>query len=163
MLRNYIWYLIYTYLLSLVPSFEGRYALIVGIALGLNPIHSFIMASLGVLTLSVVLPTLLPFIDELMERLTTSKYFIIRKLALTYTTYLEKVRTKSRNYVKKWGFLGLIAFVAVPLPGTGVWTGALAAYILGIERLRSIRALIIGGLLSNIITLLPTIILYIST
>lgn len=57
------------------------------------------------------------------------------------------------------GFIGLTLFVAVPLPGTGVWTGgALAAYLLGIEKGQTIPALILGGVLSmGGITVLPAL------
>jgi len=71
--------------------------------------------------------------------------------------YVERVRKKAHPYVEKWGFLGLVVFVAIPLPGTGVWTGSLAAYIFGIEKRKAISALIIGGLLSIMITLLPSL------
>ncbi len=74
----------------------------------------------------------------------------LRKIARLYIYYVERVRKKAHSYVEKWGFIGLTVFVAVPpLPGTGVWTGgALAAYLFGIEKKRTVPALILGGLLS---------------
>ncbi len=158
-MSKYISYLLYVYILSLTPSFEGRYALLVAIALGIKPIYAFIVASLGVITLALILPTLLPLIDKLMSSLSTSNYVVIRKVATTYLDYVKRVRIKASRYVRKWGFIGLLMFVAIPVPGTGVWSGAIAAYILNIEWRRTVQALIIGGIISNILTLLPSLII----
>lgn len=151
-------YLLWIYVLSLIPSFEGRYAVLVGIALKLDPIEVFIIASLGVLTLSLILPKVLPKIDDLMNSLSNSKYSLLKSVSSTYLRYVGRVRSKVRPYIEKWGFIGLTIFVAIPLPGTGVWTGALAAYILGFRSRVAIPALILGGLLSNVITLVPALV-----
>jgi uncharacterized membrane protein len=46
--------------------------------------------------------------------------------------------------VEKWGWLAVAAFVAVPLPMTGAWTGTLGAWVLGISRRRTLFAVILG-------------------
>ncbi|ASJ12616.1 COG2426 family protein [Thermococcus thioreducens] len=142
------------FLLSLVPTFEGRYAIVYGIGRGYPLWETLLSASLGVLLLSLVLPALLPYIDRLMLWLEGT---FLRKVAHLYLYYVERVRKKAHPYVERWGFIGLTIFVAIPLPGTGVWTGALAAYILGIEKRQTVPALILGGLLSMAITLLPAL------
>ncbi|AIF70085.1 ligand-binding protein SH3 [Palaeococcus pacificus DY20341] len=142
------------FLLSLVPTFEGRYAIVYGIGKGYSVRETLLAAALGVLLLSIVLPIVLPLIDWVMLKLEDT---FLRKLAEMYLRYVERVRKKAHPYVEKWGFLGLILFVAVPLPGTGVWTGSLAAYIFGMNKKKTIPALIIGGLLSMAITLLPSL------
>ncbi|WP_456365734.1 COG2426 family protein [Thermococcus sp.] len=142
------------FLLSLVPTFEGRYAIVYGIGRGYPPGETVLAASLGVLLLSLVLPPLLPYIDRLMLWLEDTP---LRKIARLYLTYIEKVRRKAHPYVERWGFWGLLIFVAVPLPGTGVWTGSLAAYLLGVEKRQGVPALVLGGLLSMVITLGPAI------
>ena len=146
--------LLEVFLLSLVPTFEGRYAIVYGIGKGYSLSGTLIMASLGVLLLSLALPLLLPLIDWIMLKLEETS---LGKFAELYLRYVERVRKKAHPYVEKWGFLGLVVFVAIPLPGTGVWTGSLAAYIFGIEKRKAISALIIGGLLSIMITLLPSL------
>ncbi len=151
-------YLLWIYVLSLIPSFEGRYAVLVGIALKLNPIEVFIIASLGVLTLSIILPKVLPKVDDLMNSLSSSKYSLLKSVGSTYLRYVSRVRSKVKPYIEKWGFIGLTVFVAIPLPGTGVWTGALAAYLLGFRSRVAIPALVLGGLLSNVITLVPALV-----
>lgn len=148
---------LYILVLSLIPSFEGRYALVVGVLNGLDPMYSFSIASLGVLILSISLPNLLPYIDVLVGNISKRGSRVLGVLANTYLKYVERVRSKSRRYVEKYGLIGLVIFVALPLPGSGVWTGALAAYLLGFYRRIAILALLIGGLTSNLITLLPII------
>ncbi|AFK23118.1 COG2426 family protein [Pyrococcus sp. ST04] len=142
-------------ILSLIPTFEGRYAVIYGLGRGYPVLETITASILGVLILALTLPPVLPFIDKIMLKL--EKATLFKRLAETYLRYVERVRAKAKPYVEKWGFLGLIIFVAIPLPGTGVWTGALAAYILGIEKRVTIPALIIGGIISIIITALPTL------
>ena len=142
------------FLLSLVPTFEGRYAIVYGIGRGYPLWETLLSASLGVLTLSLLLPALLPYIDRIMLWLEKTP---LRKVAHLYLYYVERVRKKAHPYVERWGFIGLTIFVAIPLPGTGIWTGALAAYILGIEKKQTVPALILGGLLSMAITVLPAL------
>jgi uncharacterized membrane protein len=142
------------FLLSLVPTFEGRYAIVYGIGRSYPLWETLLAASLGVLTLSLVLPLFLPYVDRLMLWLEGTS---LRRVAHIYLYYVERVRKKAHPYVEKWGFWGLLLFVAVPLPGTGIWTGALAAYLLGIEAKRSVPALMLGGLLSMGITIGPAL------
>ncbi|AHL22251.1 COG2426 family protein [Thermococcus nautili] len=142
------------FLLSLVPTFEGRYAIVYGIGRGYPLWETLLSASLGVLLLSLLLPALLPYIDRIMLWLEKTP---LRKVAHFYLYYVERVRKKAHPYVEKWGFIGLTIFVAIPLPGTGIWTGALAAYLLGIEKKQTVPALILGGLLSMAVTVLPAL------
>ncbi|AEK72076.1 Small multi-drug export protein, putative [Thermococcus sp. 4557] len=142
------------FLLSLIPTFEGRYAIVYGIGRGYPLWETLLAASLGVLLLSLALPAALPYIDRLMLWLEGT---FLRKIAHLYLYYVERVRKKAHPYVEKWGFIGLTIFVAIPLPGTGVWTGALAAYLLAIEKRQTVPALILGGLVSMAITLLPAL------
>ncbi|AEH23930.1 COG2426 family protein [Pyrococcus yayanosii] len=142
------------FVLSLIPTFEGRYAILYGIGKGYPLWETLMAAAFGVLLLSLVLPALLPYIDRLMLRLEKTS---LERIARLYLSYIERVRKKARPYVERWGFLGLTIFVAIPLPGTGVWTGALASYLLGIERKVAVPALILGGLLSMAITMGPAL------
>ena len=142
------------FLLSLIPTFEGRYAIVYGIGRGYPLWETLLSASLGVLLLSLLLPLALPLIDRIMLWLEKTP---LRKVAHLYLHYVERARRKAHPYVERWGFIGLTIFVAIPLPGTGVWTGALAAYLLGIEKKQTVPALILGGLLSMAITVLPAL------
>lgn len=136
--------------LSLIPTFEGRYALIAGAAMGLDPLTSFLIATIGVVLLSTMLSLLLPWIDNLLQHL-SGKNNLLGRL---YTRYLVRVRRKAKPYMDKYGLIGLTLFVAVPLPGSGIWTGSLAGFLLGLDRWRMLAVLLAGGILSNTITLL---------
>ena len=140
-----------TLLLSLIPSFEGRYALAVGIARGLEPVYSFIASSIGVVILSLTLPWLLLVVDNWLAG--KHENTLLRWLSRLYARYVISTRRKASRYVDRYGYPGLLIFVAIPLPGTGVWTGSLAAMLLGMDTRRVIPLLILGGLLSNTITI----------
>jgi uncharacterized membrane protein len=64
---------------------------------------------------------------------------------------------RRRSYNRKWGLVGLAAFVAVPLPGTGAWTGALIAYLLGMNRKRAALAIAAGVIAAGIMVLVGVV------
>jgi len=147
---------LYTYFMSLLPSFEGRYAVVAGRALGLDALYSFLASLLGVFTLSCILPYLLLFIDDVMTMFSRSSFRTLRIIGDLYLHYVNRAREKASAYIDKYGFIGLVVFVAIPLPGTGIWTGSLAAYILGMARNKTIIALVIGGIISLLLMFIPT-------
>lgn len=57
---------------------------------------------------------------------------------------LERVRAKAHPLVEKYGFWGLAAFVAVPIPGTGAYAGTAAAWLLGVDRKKAFVAVTAG-------------------
>tara|TARA_Y100000817_G_scaffold107437_1_gene84103 strand:- start:488 stop:955 length:468 start_codon:yes stop_codon:yes gene_type:complete len=68
-------------------------------------------------------------------------------------------RTKTRSsLIDNFKALGLIVFIGIPLPFTGVWTGSLAAYLFGVTRKRAMLAIVLGVLMSATIVTLLTII-----
>ena len=67
-----------------------------------------------------------------------------------YLKYIKRIQKRARKYVDKYGTLGLAIFIGIPLPGSGVYTGALAAFILGFERRDFSIANILGVLISGI-------------
>jgi len=70
--------------------------------------------------------------------------------------YLERVRMKAipmQIKMQAWGFVALAIFVAIPLPGTGAWTGSVLAWILNLNKTKSIIAITIGVLFSGLFIL----------
>lgn len=57
---------------------------------------------------------------------------------------VEKARAKVGEKVSKYGLLGLMLFVAIPLPITGAWTGTLGAWVMGLDRKKSILFIVLG-------------------
>jgi uncharacterized membrane protein len=128
--------------------------------LGLPPLLSFTIATLGVITLSLLLPPLLPWIDRAALAFAKSRIGFLSRIGSLYLSIVERTRKKASPYTDKYGVPGIIVFVAIPLPGTGIWTGSLAAYLLGIEKHKTFLALLTGGIISNIITFAPTLLVH---
>ena len=61
-----------------------------------------------------------------------------------------KAMSKSKN-IEKYEFWGLVAFVGIPLPGTGAWTGSLIAALLGIRFRKAFPAIVLGVLIAAVI------------
>ena len=53
--------------------------------------------------------------------------------------------------VGKYGLLGLMLFVAIPLPITGAWTGTIGAWVMGLDRKKSILFILLGVLVAGIV------------
>jgi uncharacterized membrane protein len=74
-----------------------------------------------------------------------------------FNRFVERAREKLRGGVEKWGWIGVAAFVAVPLPMTGAWTGTLGAWVLGISKRRTMLAVVLGVFCAGLIVTLVTI------
>jgi uncharacterized membrane protein len=74
-----------------------------------------------------------------------------KRYADFFDRFVERARAKVKPSVDKYGYWGLAIFVGVPLPLTGAWTGALGAWILGMERKKSMLAVAAGVLMAGVI------------
>ncbi len=114
---------LFTMLVSMIPIIELRGGLPFGVALGL-PYHlAFPAAVIGNLIPAPFIIVYIRRIFELMRRYLPWLNGVVDKLE-------RKAHLKGRK-VQKYQYLGLWLFVAVPLPGTGAWTGSLAAAFWG--------------------------------
>lgn len=132
-----------TFFLSMVPVVELRGAIPAGIAAGISPMAAFVIAVVGNLV-----PV--PFIILLIRRI----FLWLRKVRF-FGGVIEKLESKAHlkgRLVRKYGPLGLIVLVAIPLPGTGAWTGALVAALLDISLRRAIPSIILGVVIAGAIT-----------
>ncbi len=139
---------VFTMLVSMLPIIELRGGLPFGVALGLPYYLAFPFAVLGNL-----IPA--PFIIVYIRRIFTlmRKYF--PKLNRLVDKLEEKAHLKGAQ-MQKFEVLGLWLFVAIPLPGTGAWTGSLAAAFLGMRLKRALPAVILGVLTAGTIMLTLT-------
>jgi uncharacterized membrane protein len=119
-------------IITVLPGVELRLSIPYGISAGLDPFSVFLFAA--VINSLLVFPVflLLGFLFSYFEKLSFLQGFLTR------------VRAKTKKYVDRYGFIGLALFVAVPLPGSGAYTGALGAYMLGIPKRKAIPAVIAG-------------------
>lgn len=144
---------LYIFVLSLLPIIEPRYSTIILLLRGFSIQFSLLISMLSCIILSIVLSYILPILDKLALKLSKSSFHYLSKISTIYIKYVLKVRQKCQRLVDRYGVIGLILFIAVPVPFTGMWTGAIAAYILGFSRFRMFISLLIGGFLSVLVTL----------
>ena len=142
MIGKYLW----VFLISMMPIIELRGAIPVAVGMGLPLIPSYIICIIG-----NMLPV--PFI-----------YFFARKVLIWgsdkpvigkfFTFCLEKGEKGGKKLQAKAGrglFVALLLFVGIPLPGTGAWTGTLAASLLDMDFKSSVVAVMCGVLLAGVI------------
>ena len=74
-----------------------------------------------------------------------------------FERYLARTRRRGEPAIRKYGAWGLLLFVAIPMPTTGVYTGALLAWLLGVNRRQSLLAIIVGVLIAAILVTLASL------
>ena len=133
-----------TFFISMAPVVELRAGLPYGIALGLDYPVALAAAVLGNL-----LPV--PFIIVFIRRI----FAWLRKISVRLDRVVTKLENKAHlkgHLVQKYGPLGLCLLVAIPLPGTGAWTGALVADVLDIRMKTALPAITVGVIIAGCIT-----------
>ena len=126
---------------AMLPIIEVRGAIPVGIALGMSPLHATILAFLGS---NIPVPFILLTIRPIFAYLRKTKCF--KKLVNKLT---NRSMEKSVN-IQKYGYIGLFIFVAIPLPGTGVWSGSLIAALLDMRIKYAFPTIVLGNLVASI-------------
>ncbi len=130
------------FLISMFPVLELRGGMIAAKLLGVELMKAFIICYIG-----NILP--IPFILLFIRRI-----FKFLKRFKSTGKLVEKLEVRSMRKsekVKKWRNWGLLAFVAIPLPGTGGWTGALIAALLDIRIKISFPIIALGVMIANLI------------
>ena len=135
-----------TFLVSMVPVVELRGAIPIATSMGVPLMKAYVIAIIG-----NMIPV--PFI-----------YFFARKILIWgkdkavigkfFTFCLQKGESGGKKLQAKAGrglFVALLLFVAIPLPGTGAWTGTLAASILDMDFKKSVIAVVLGVLIAGVI------------
>ncbi len=129
-----------TFFISMLPIVELRLGLPYGIALGLDYPLALTAAVLG-----NMLPV--PFIILFIRQIFAWMRRHLPKLDGLVTKVENKAHLKSET-VQKYGPLGLLIFVAIPLPGTGAWMGALIAALLDIRLRKAVPSILLGVLIA---------------
>lgn len=138
------------FIISLCPILECRLGMFTAIVLlNMNPFVGFIISFLGnILPIPFIL-LLINWIFEVLKKVPGIKKIII---------WLEEKTLRKRDKIDKYGIWGLLIFVAIPLPGTGGWTGALLASLLHLDKKKSFGVISIGVFIAGlIITILSLI------
>ncbi len=132
-----------TFLVAMVPVVELRGAIPFGVVRGLNLWTAIIASMLGNL---IPVPFIILFIRKIFAWMRAH----MPKLD-GLVLRMEKKAEKNRAAVEKYAFWGLVILVAIPLPGTGAWTGALVAAMMEIRLKRAFPAIAIGVAIAGVI------------
>jgi len=154
-------------LLSMVPTFEGRYAITVMLGMGMPAGFAYVLAVVcSTLPMPIILLLLRPVLDWF--------YTLPIKPVRAFAAWLEKrserkrqkmhankgtgIRGKLAKYVSQETIelLGLYIFVALPLPGTGCWTGSAIATLFEMPRLKAALVITLGNITACAIMLAAT-------
>ena len=131
-----------TFLVSMVPVLELRGAIPMGVAGGLSPLAAMVLAVIGNI---VPVPFIILFIRRIFRWLHGKGKIgaVVEKL--------ERRAAKKSAVVKKYAGIGLCILVAIPLPGTGAWTGALVAALMNMRLKRALPWITLGVVIAGFI------------
>lgn len=127
---------------AMVPVVELRGAIPLGISLGMRPVEACAVAVLGNMVPVVPLMLFLRYAAGWLRRFPSARKAI--------DWFFARTRARSR-LVQKYGPIGLVLFVAVPLPSTGAWTAAVAAFLFGIGIRKAFAAIALGTALAGVV------------
>ncbi|MDP2696438.1 MAG: small multi-drug export protein [bacterium] len=149
-----------TILFGATPIGEVRAAIPVAIfAFGFAPLKAYFLAVFG--NLLPIVPGLF-FLHYISTYLMEKNYWANRFLSWVFKYTRDRYRQKfieaeqqhhHHHWREFWRFMALMAFVAIPFPITGVWSGMVAAFVFGFSFWRSVAALSIGAAISGLIVL----------
>ncbi len=130
------------FLVSMIPLLELRGSILAAGLMNMKFFSTFIVAVLGNI---LPIPFILLFIEKIFEWLKKSNR--VRPLI----EKLENRAMSKSDQIRKYGYIGLFLFVAIPLPGTGAWTGALISVLMGMKPRKSIVWIFLGVLTAGLI------------
>ena len=136
---------VFTTLVSMIPIIELRGGIPFGVALGLPYPEAFLSAVIG-----NILPA--PFIIVYIRRI----FLLMRRYMPRLNSMVDKLERKAHlkgQKVSRYKYIGLWLFVAIPLPGTGAWTGSLAAAFLNMRLRKALPAVFLGVITAGLIML----------
>jgi uncharacterized membrane protein len=134
------------FLLSMTPVGECRISIPYGIYNGLSPLESFIISFLGNTLMGIIIYNIINWIG---------KYILSKKTLKGYYDSFVRNKLKRLRIYSLGIVFSLAVFVAIPLPGTGAFTGAILARFLGLSLKEAIISITSGVLIaSTIVTLL---------
>lgn len=139
------------FLSSMAPITELRLAIPLALTVYNMPVWSaFILAFIG-----NIIPIIFIIwgLDLLVNKFLIHRIYIFNRF---FTWLFERTRKKHSKKVEAWGELALVIFVAIPLPGTGAWTGSLIAFVFGIPIKRAFPLIALGVLIAGVLVSLFT-------
>lgn len=136
--------------LSMIPLWEGRYTIPLAIAWGADPLSAYLWCA----AFNILASPLVFFGLSVVYSRWLCKVDLIR---MVYEACVRRVSCRNSKVLEKWQELGLIMFVAIPVPVTGVWTATLLAWLFELDVRKSIVVIGVGVLIACAITTLLTL------
>ena len=130
------------FIISMLPLLELRGGLLAASILNVSFLPGYILSILGNV---LPIPFLLLFLEKILNWL--GKFKSTKKIVNKF----EKKVLSKKDQIDKYGYIGLMLFVGIPLPGTGAWTGSALAVLLGMDRKKSFSYILLGVILASII------------
>jgi len=134
---------LWTAFLSLLPISELRGAIPFAVIRGVGVLPATLVSVLFNALVPIIVYVFLATLHKLLYSWSAYKSFFDRTV--------ERAQRKVHENIEKYGYWGLMIFVAIPLPLTGAWTGALGAWILGMDKKRATLAIIGGVAIAGIV------------
>lgn len=134
-----------TMLMGATPIIELRGAIPFGLTMGLSPSATFIAAVIGN---CIPIPFIILFIEHI--------FHWMRRISKPFGDLVDKLERRAAeksDVVQKYALWGLVILVAIPLPGTGAWTGALVAAVMNIPLRKSGPACVLGVLIAGVVVM----------
>lgn len=130
------------FIISMLPLLELRGGLIAAALLNLDFISGYAISVIGNV---IPIPLVLLFLDKIFDLL--KKWNFTKNIVVK----IEKKILSKKEQIDKYGYLGLLLFVGIPLPGTGAWTGSGLAVLLHLDKKKSFVYIMLGVILASII------------
>lgn len=131
-----------TFIISMFPILELRGGFISAALFGIPYLAA---VPICIIANIIPIPFILAFINKIFDWMKTTKH--LGKLARK----IEAKALSKSDTIRKYEFWGLLLFVGIPLPGTGAWTGALIACLLGVKIKKAVPAIFLGLIMATII------------
>lgn len=141
-LSQYISAELVVFIISMIPILELRGGLLAASLLKVAPLKALPICIVGNI---IPIPFILLFINRLF------RYMKKKRIFPKFVDFLENRAMKKSDKIRKYEFWGLVAFVGIPLPGTGAWTGSLIASLLEIDIKKSSKAILLGIMIASAI------------
>ncbi len=141
--------ILHSIILSVLPIAELRGGIPYAVANGISIPVAYIIC---VVSNIFVIPVTFLFLDTLHKQ-----FYKISLYRYFFDKMVVRTRKKAERNVGKWGYWGVMLFVAIPLPITGAYTGTLAAWILKLNKSKSFWYLALGVVIAGIIVSIATI------
>ena len=139
---------LFTFLMAMLPVVELRGAIPYGVLAGLSVPAAFALSLIGNLA---PIPFVIIFIRRIFEWLRSVNDFFDRVVK-----WFEAKADRNKDMVLRYEFWGLVILVAIPLPGTGAWTGALVAAMMDMRLKRAMPAITLGVFIAGFIVTILT-------